>query len=99
VTPRRIEREEPWVLTPDVVECVADEVGEGWRAFVLLAAYSSPPGSTLVRSPTETLFVEDDSITFSFGTGQFAGLSGTASFHTFSAGARFTGALRGTLSA
>jgi hypothetical protein len=44
-------------------------------------------------------FVEDDSITFSFGTGQFAGLSGAASFHTFSAGARFTGALRGTLSA
>jgi hypothetical protein len=43
-------------------------------------------------------FVEDDSIAFTGGTGQFAGLSGTASFHTFSAGARFTGTLRGTLS-
>jgi hypothetical protein len=31
--------------------------------------------------------VEDDSIAFTGGTGQFAGLSGTASFHTFSAGA------------
>jgi hypothetical protein len=43
-------------------------------------------------------FVEDDSIAFTDGTGQFAGLSGTASFHTFSAGARFTGTLAGTLS-
>jgi hypothetical protein len=43
-------------------------------------------------------FVEDDSITFIDGTGQFAGLSGIASFHTFSAGARFTGTLKGTLS-
>lgn len=43
-------------------------------------------------------FVEDDSIAFTGGTGQFAGLSGTASFHTFSAGARFTGTLKGTLS-
>jgi hypothetical protein len=43
-------------------------------------------------------FVEDDSIAFTDGTGQFAGLSGTASFHTFSAGARFTGTLTGTLS-
>jgi hypothetical protein len=42
-------------------------------------------------------FVEDDSIAFTHGTGQFAGLSGTASFHTFSAGARFTGTLTGTL--
>jgi hypothetical protein len=43
-------------------------------------------------------FVEDDSIAFTSGTGQFAGLSGTADFHTFSAGARFTGTLKGTLS-
>jgi hypothetical protein len=43
-------------------------------------------------------FVEDDSIAITDGTGQFAGLSGTASFHTFSAGARFTGTLTGTLS-
>jgi hypothetical protein len=42
-------------------------------------------------------FVEDDSIAFTGGTGQFAGLSGTASFHTFGAGARFTGTLKGTL--
>ncbi len=43
-------------------------------------------------------FVEDDSIAFTGGTGQFDGLSGTASFHTFGAGARFTGTLKGTLS-
>jgi hypothetical protein len=36
-------------------------------------------------------FVEDDSIAFTDGTLQFAGLSGIARFHTFSAGARFTG--------
>jgi hypothetical protein len=40
-------------------------------------------------------FVEDDIIEFVGGTGQFAGLSGTASFHTCSAGARFTGTLKG----
>jgi hypothetical protein len=43
-------------------------------------------------------FVEDDSIAFTDGTGQFAGLSGVASFHTVSAGARFKGTLKGTLS-
>jgi hypothetical protein len=43
-------------------------------------------------------FVEDDTILFGNGTGQFAGLSGTASFHTLSAGARFAGTLTGTLS-
>jgi hypothetical protein len=42
-------------------------------------------------------FVEDDTIAFTGGTGQFDGLSGTASFHTFGAGARFTGTLTGTL--
>jgi hypothetical protein len=42
-------------------------------------------------------FMEDDSIAFTHGTGQFDGLSGTAGFHTFSAGARFTGTLTGTL--
>jgi hypothetical protein len=43
-------------------------------------------------------FVEDDSIAFADGTGQFDGLSGSASFHTFSAGALFKGTLTGTLS-
>jgi hypothetical protein len=43
-------------------------------------------------------FVEDDSIALTGGTGQFAGLSGTASFHTLGAGARFVGTLKGTLS-
>ena len=42
-------------------------------------------------------FKEDDTIALANGTGQFAGLSGTASFHTFSAGARFKGTLTGTL--
>jgi hypothetical protein len=42
-------------------------------------------------------FVETDSVQFSGGTGQFAGLSGAASFDTFSAGARFTGTLTGSL--
>jgi hypothetical protein len=43
-------------------------------------------------------FSEDDTIAFGGGTGQFGGLSGTASFHQFSAGARFRGTLNGTLS-
>jgi hypothetical protein len=43
-------------------------------------------------------FTEDDSIALTGRTGQFAGLSGTASLHTFAAGARFTGTLKGTLS-
>jgi hypothetical protein len=43
-------------------------------------------------------FVEDDSVAFAGGTGQFAELFGVASFHTFSAGARFKGTLKGTLS-
>jgi hypothetical protein len=43
-------------------------------------------------------FVEDDSVVFADGTGQFDGLSGTASFQTFDAGARFKGTLQGTLS-
>jgi hypothetical protein len=43
-------------------------------------------------------FTENDSIALTGGTGQFAGLTGTASFRTFSAGARFTGTLEGTLS-
>ena len=42
-------------------------------------------------------FVEDDTVAFAEGTGQFAGLSGAATFHTFGAGARFTGTLKGTL--
>jgi hypothetical protein len=43
-------------------------------------------------------FVEDDSVAFAGGTGQFAGLSGAASFHTSDAGASFKGTLNGTLS-
>jgi hypothetical protein len=35
---------------------------------------------------------------FTDGTGQFAGLSGAASFHTFAASARFDGTLKGILS-
>ena len=42
-------------------------------------------------------FVEDDNIVFSNGTGQFAGLSGTTSFQTLSAGAVIKGTLQGTL--
>jgi hypothetical protein len=36
-------------------------------------------------------FAEDDSIAFTGGTGQFAGLSGAAGFHTFDAGAASRG--------
>lgn len=43
-------------------------------------------------------FSEDDNIQLGDGTGQFAALHGTATFHTFSAGAVFQGALAGTLS-
>jgi hypothetical protein len=43
-------------------------------------------------------FVEDDAVVFANGTGQFNGLSGTASFHTFFAGAAMRGTLQGTLS-
>ena len=38
-------------------------------------------------------FVEDDTVALAGGTGQFSGFSGTASFHTFFAGARNTGTL------
>ena len=41
-------------------------------------------------------FVEDDVVMFANGTGQFSGLSGTASFHTFFAGAALRGTLQGT---
>ena len=43
-------------------------------------------------------FVEDDNVQFADGTGQFAGLSGEANFHTSAAGARFRGTLGGTIS-
>jgi hypothetical protein len=43
-------------------------------------------------------FFEDDVIQFAGGTGQFAGLHGTANFQTFCAGAAFKGSLTGTLS-
>lgn len=43
-------------------------------------------------------FVEDDTVAFTDGTGQFDGLSGSASFHTMSAGAVIKGSLEGTLS-
>ena len=42
---------------------------------------------------------EDDNILFTNGTGQFGGLSGAATFHTFGAGARFTGTLKGASTA
>lgn len=42
-------------------------------------------------------FHEDDVITFTTGTGQFAGLTGSAAFHTFFAGARSRTTLAGTL--
>jgi hypothetical protein len=42
-------------------------------------------------------FAEHDTIEFTDGTGQFDGLSGTANFNTFVAGARFRGTLTGTL--
>ena len=41
---------------------------------------------------------DNDTIDFSGGTGQFAGLSGTATFSEFTAGAYFEGRLKGTLS-
>jgi hypothetical protein len=40
---------------------------------------------------------ENDTILFSGGTGQFTGLQGTVSFSEFTAGARLTGILEGTL--
>jgi hypothetical protein len=42
-------------------------------------------------------YTEDDTIAFAGGTSQFAGLSGTAAFHTSSAGASLKGTLQGTL--
>jgi hypothetical protein len=43
-------------------------------------------------------FREDDTVALANGTGQFQGLSGTATFHTFDAGARFKGTLNSILS-
>ena len=43
-------------------------------------------------------FSEDDTVNFATGTGQFAGLRGTANFQQFAAGARNRGTLTGTLS-
>lgn len=42
--------------------------------------------------------VEDDVVLLANGTGQFTGLSGSASFHTSFTGAAFRGTLQGTLS-
>jgi integrase len=50
-----IEQEEPWVLTPEELERLADEVPDRWRAFVLLAAYSSLRWSELVALRVERL--------------------------------------------
>lgn len=50
-----IEQGEPWVLTPEEVERLADEVPERWRAFVLLATYSSLRWSELVALRIERL--------------------------------------------
>ena len=58
----------------------------------------SPAGDQHGRRAFGNPFVEDDIVEFANGTGQFAGLSGTALFHTLSAGARFKGTLQGTLS-
>lgn len=44
----KIELEEPWVLSPEEVERLADCVGDRWRALVLTAAYSSLRWSELV---------------------------------------------------
>jgi len=43
-------------------------------------------------------FSEDDTISFTSGTGQFSGLSGTASFHQWASGALYRGTIAGTLS-
>ncbi len=51
----RIEQEEPWVLTPEEVERLADAVPDQWRALVLLAAYSSLRWSELVALRVERL--------------------------------------------
>jgi len=59
-----------------------------------------PSGTAQEQSGTISYgnpFHEDDTITFTTGTGQFAGLTGSAVFHTFSAGARARGTLAGTL--
>ncbi len=44
-------------------------------------------------------FHEDDTIALSHGTGRFVGFQGTATFHTFGAGALFQGTLTGFLNA
>jgi len=57
----------------------------------------SPAGDAHDAHAFGNPFIEDDVVDFSEGTGQFEGLSGTALFHTLSAGARFKGTLKGTL--
>ncbi|MGH9321027.1 MAG: tyrosine-type recombinase/integrase, partial [Vicinamibacteria bacterium] len=44
----KIHSDEPWVLSPEEVERLAECVGERWRALVLTAAYSSLRWSELV---------------------------------------------------
>jgi integrase len=51
----RVELQEPWVLTPEEVEALADQVPERWRAFVLLAAYASLRWSELVALRVDRL--------------------------------------------
>jgi integrase len=51
----RIEQAEPWVLTPEEVESLADAVPERARALVLLAAYSSLRWSELVALRVDRL--------------------------------------------
>jgi integrase len=51
----RIAQGEPWVLSPEEVERLADEAGERWRAFVLLAAYSSLRWSELIALRVDRL--------------------------------------------
>jgi len=67
----------------------------------LTGVYCYRPGETAHQHAGGTSygnpFSENDSIQFINGTGQFAGLHGTASFYQFSAGAVFQGTLTGTL--
>jgi integrase len=55
VSAPKIHSEEPWVLNPDEVERIADNVGERWRALVLTAAYSSLRWSELIALRVDRL--------------------------------------------
>ncbi len=55
VTPPRIEISEPRVLTPEELSRLVDAMPERWRAFVLLAGYSSLRFSELVALRVDRL--------------------------------------------